>query len=170
MEATKDIVSRPPLAKRITPDENAKLPSNQSRLAGVDNLTHTGPKDLTGSDKLYKLAQKLGVMDVMRWKPRKVRATLPVLPLPSSHVFRVDDGTGAVGCSHCGQQRLAGHHRRRGAAARVRRGVQDREGAVPGQARQDVTARLGRIGELVVYECFLPRLVPIRRLFSVYMS
>ncbi|KAM4066349.1 ribonuclease-III-like domain-containing protein [Hirsutella rhossiliensis] len=70
MEATKDIVSKPPLAKQTAPDANAKLPTQQSRLDAVDNLSHTGPKDLASVDKLYKLATKMGILSVMRWKPR----------------------------------------------------------------------------------------------------
>ncbi|KYK60810.1 hypothetical protein DCS_01948 [Drechmeria coniospora] len=70
MEATKDIVSRPPLAGTRIPDENGREPLEHAQLASVDNLNVLGPKDVVGKEKLYALATNVGMMDVMRWKPR----------------------------------------------------------------------------------------------------
>lgn len=82
MEATKDIVSKPPLAKQPSPDASGKLPFHHPQLAAVDSLSRSGPKDLASVDKLYKLANKMGMLDVVRWKPRLVRIAPPQTPDP----------------------------------------------------------------------------------------
>jgi large subunit ribosomal protein L15 len=72
MEAAKDIVSRPmnPGAKQV--DEYDRQPFEHEQLASVDNLSVHDTKDVAGKEKLYNLAQNVGLLSVMRWKPRLV--------------------------------------------------------------------------------------------------
>ncbi|CAM1507837.1 Fc.00g046850.m01.CDS01 [Cosmosporella sp. VM-42] len=73
METTKGIVSKDPLKGSIEPDEFDRQPFEHPQLKSVDNLNAEGPKDIAGKDQLYRLATDVGLIDVMRWKPRLVR-------------------------------------------------------------------------------------------------
>lgn len=73
MEATKEIVSKEPLDGSILPDQFDRKPSEDDQLLSVDNLNVMGPRDVIGKDKLYQLANNVGLLDVVRWKPRLVR-------------------------------------------------------------------------------------------------
>lgn len=75
MEASKHIVSKEPLkGSRISDDFSAdRQPFEHAQLASVDNLVVEGPKDVAGKEKLYNLAQRVGMINVLRWKPRLVR-------------------------------------------------------------------------------------------------
>lgn len=73
MEATKEIVSKEPLDGSILPDQFDRKPLEDNQLLSVDNLNVMGPRDIIGKDKLYQLANNVGLMDVVRWKPRLVR-------------------------------------------------------------------------------------------------
>ncbi|KHN94944.1 Ribonuclease III [Metarhizium album ARSEF 1941] len=70
MEATKEIVSKPPLRGSRQADEFDRAPFEHEQLAPVDNLSVEGPKDVVGKEKLYALASDVGVLAVLRWKPR----------------------------------------------------------------------------------------------------
>lgn len=72
MEATKEIVSKEPLAGSILPDQFDRTPLEDDQLLSVDNLNVMGPRDMIGKDKLYQLANNVGLLDVVRWKPRLV--------------------------------------------------------------------------------------------------
>lgn len=74
MEATKEIVSKEPLDGSIFPDQFDRRPLEDGQLLAVDNLNVMGPRDMIGKDKLYQLANNVGLMDVVRWKPRLVRS------------------------------------------------------------------------------------------------
>lgn len=73
MEATKEIVSKHPQKGSRIADEFGRAPFEHEQLASVDNLTVEGPKDVVGKEKLYALATNVGMLDVVRWKPRLVR-------------------------------------------------------------------------------------------------
>lgn len=73
MEATKEIVSKEPLAGSILPDQFDRTPLEDDQLLSVDNLNVMGPRDMIGKDKLYQLANNVGLLDVVRWKPRLPR-------------------------------------------------------------------------------------------------
>lgn len=75
LETAKDIVSRPtnPGAKQV--DEYDRQPFEHEQLAGVDNLSVYDPREVAGKERLYSLAQNVGLMSVMRWKPRLVCST-----------------------------------------------------------------------------------------------
>lgn len=80
MEATKEIVSKEPLDGSIFPDQFNRTSLEDDQLLSVDNLNVMGPRDIVGKDKLYQLANNVGLLDVVRWKPRLVRSmTLPTL-------------------------------------------------------------------------------------------
>ncbi|PNY26661.1 uncharacterized protein TCAP_03412 [Tolypocladium capitatum] len=70
MEATKQIVSKRPQKGARIADEFGRAPFEHEHLAAVDNLTVEGPKDVVGKEKLYALATNVGLLDVVRWKPR----------------------------------------------------------------------------------------------------
>ncbi|KAM0477459.1 hypothetical protein ACHAPX_005771 [Trichoderma viride] len=73
MEATKEIVSKESLDGSIFPDQFDRTPLEDDQLLSVDNLNVMGPRDIIGKDKLYQLANNVGLMDVVRWKPRLPR-------------------------------------------------------------------------------------------------
>lgn len=73
MEATKTIVSKQPAAAAKIPDEFDRQAFLHDQLEPVDNLNVEGPNDLIGKDQLYKLAKSVGMLNVLRWKPRRVR-------------------------------------------------------------------------------------------------
>nr|WNZ75629.1 hypothetical protein [Trichoderma harzianum] len=73
MEATKEIVSKEPLTGSILPDQFDRTPLEDDQLLSVDNLNVMGPRDMIGKDKLYQLANNVGLLDVVRWKPRLPR-------------------------------------------------------------------------------------------------
>lgn len=76
MEATKEIVSKQPLEGTRTADEFNRTPFEHEQLLPVDNLSVQGPKDVVGKEKLAALANGVGMLEVLRWKPRLVRTTL----------------------------------------------------------------------------------------------
>ena len=73
METTKDIVSRPPMKGIRHEDEFQREPFSHEQLTSVDNLLVQGVKGVVGKDKLHALAESVGLVEVMRWKPRMVR-------------------------------------------------------------------------------------------------
>ena len=77
MEATKDIVTKPPYKEARTEDEFQREPFSHEQLLPVDNLLVEGPNDVAGKDQLYELARAVGMMDAVRWKPRLVRKPHP---------------------------------------------------------------------------------------------
>ena len=71
MEASKMIIAQEPRpsdpAKR-----GARKPFQHEQLAGIDNLSLQNPRDFLDKEKVYKLAEATGLLDVLRWKPRLV--------------------------------------------------------------------------------------------------
>lgn len=76
MEATKHIVSSPPAKPTFVKDalSDRRQPFQHSQLQPVDNLNVRGPKDIAGKDQLFALGQRIGLLKVLRWKPRLVCA------------------------------------------------------------------------------------------------
>lgn len=80
MEATKAIISKDPIKEALVEDEfsDRRQPFAHQQLQPLDNLNVQGPKSLIGKEALYELAQRVGMLKVLRWKPRLVRhATTP---------------------------------------------------------------------------------------------
>ncbi|KOS17215.1 54S ribosomal protein L15 [Escovopsis weberi] len=73
MEATKEIVSQGPQEGSMVPDQFDRTPVENQQLLSVDNLNIQGPKDVIAKEKLFSLADKVGLLDVVRWKPRLTR-------------------------------------------------------------------------------------------------
>ncbi|KAM5344738.1 hypothetical protein ACJ41O_010600 [Fusarium nematophilum] len=73
METTKTIVAKEPIPGSIVADEFDRQPFEHPQLQSLDNLTMEGPRDLAGKEKLSALAAEVGLIDVVRWKPRLVR-------------------------------------------------------------------------------------------------
>lgn len=97
METTKHIVSKAPLKDTKITDEfsSDREPFEHSQLQSVDNLIREGPQDVAGKEKLYNLAQRVGMLNVLRWKPRLVRK-------PGDEVWRngVDPASFCTGADH----------------------------------------------------------------------
>lgn len=72
MEATKEIISKPPISGSRQPDAFDRVPFEHEQLQSLDNLSVEGPKDVVGKEQLFDLAQAVGLADVLRWKPRLV--------------------------------------------------------------------------------------------------
>ncbi|KAF4120641.1 large subunit ribosomal protein L15 [Geosmithia morbida] len=72
METTKHIVSKEPLQGAKVEDEfsDRREPFVHEQLTQVDNLSVETTKDVAGKDKLYALATEVGMLRVLRWKPR----------------------------------------------------------------------------------------------------
>ena len=179
MEVTKDVVSRPPLgpaaaAAAPATDEFGREPFAHPQLRSVDNLFFRTPLHVVGKDKLSLLAERVGLSEVIRWKPRKVRFSvvlkLPLLPFFFFHVcceestrgfftYRMTRGSvltwgmriareprrfGHRRGAHGGHVR---HHRRHHAAARAGGGEQGAEGE--DTARAAVGGQIGTSSRLL---------------------
>lgn len=72
MEATKTIISQEVAAGAKVPDQFDRTPFSHKQLDSIDNLNAQGPNSLIGKDQLYKLAKSVGMLNVLRWKPRRV--------------------------------------------------------------------------------------------------
>lgn len=81
MEATKEIVSKAPMKGSRQTDAFGRTPFEHEQLASVDNLNVEGPKDVVGKEKLYELASTVGILDVVRWKPRLVSFSVATMYL-----------------------------------------------------------------------------------------
>lgn len=76
MEASKMIISQPPATTDDRP-LNARKPFKHEQLTPVDNLSLQNPRDFLDKEKMYKLAEATGLLDVLRWKPRMVSREAP---------------------------------------------------------------------------------------------
>lgn len=74
MEATKFIISKPPMEGSQVTDgfSHKRQPFQNDQLASVENLNVQVPKALIGKEALFELAQRVGLLKVLRWKPRLV--------------------------------------------------------------------------------------------------
>lgn len=72
MEATKGIISKEPMIGSRLDDEFGREPFENPQLRSLDNLNVQGPKDVVGKEQLYALAGEVGLLGVVRWKPRLV--------------------------------------------------------------------------------------------------
>ena len=78
METTKSIISKAPMEGTRIEDEfsDKRQAFEHEQLLLVDNLIVEGPKDVVGKEKLHALAQGVGMLNVLRWKPRLVSPCL----------------------------------------------------------------------------------------------
>ncbi|KAG5969452.1 hypothetical protein E4U58_001399 [Claviceps cyperi] len=70
MEATKDIVSQAPLEGSRQEDDLPREPFQNEQLAQVDNLNVSNPRDVVGKEVMSEFATRIGLAEVVRWKPR----------------------------------------------------------------------------------------------------
>ncbi|KAL2262649.1 hypothetical protein VTK26DRAFT_574 [Humicola hyalothermophila] len=71
LEATRSIMVRPaPAQATPDPDPFGREPFRHPALANLDKLNVTQPQDLVSKEKLAKLAIDVGLLEVIRWKPR----------------------------------------------------------------------------------------------------
>ncbi|KAF7559476.1 hypothetical protein G7046_g4678 [Stylonectria norvegica] len=73
METTKGIVSKEPLEGNQPADAFEREHFEHPQLRSLDNLNVEGPRDIAGKEALSQLAMEVGLIDVVRWKPRLVR-------------------------------------------------------------------------------------------------
>jgi large subunit ribosomal protein L15 len=71
METTKSIVAKEPMGEPRK-DVYNREPFIHPKLQAVDNLTIQGAKDIAGKRNLSALAADVGLIDVVRWKPKNV--------------------------------------------------------------------------------------------------
>ncbi|KAK3402646.1 ribonuclease-III-like-domain-containing protein [Sordaria brevicollis] len=69
LETTRSILTSPVLSDPV-PDKYGRTPYNHAALANIDKLIHTQPLDIMDKTKIAKMAIELGLLGVMRWKPR----------------------------------------------------------------------------------------------------
>ena len=74
-EVVKDTVGRPLMDGARWGDEWDRTPFEHEQLQSVDNLLVRPPKQIISISKLHALASAVGLVDVMRWKPRQVCRT-----------------------------------------------------------------------------------------------
>lgn len=81
METTKAITSLAPMAKAKKHDQYSHMrkPFENAQLRPVDNLHVLETKAVTGQNKIYALAEEVGLRNVVRWKPRQVRKRFQAL-------------------------------------------------------------------------------------------
>lgn len=79
LELTKDIIAEAPT--QLPADPYGREPFSHPSLNGINNLAETQPKDIVHLQAMHKVALEVGMMKVVRWKPRLV-STYP--PAPSS--------------------------------------------------------------------------------------
>ncbi|KAL2111279.1 hypothetical protein VUR80DRAFT_10346 [Thermomyces stellatus] len=68
LELTKDIIAEAP--KPLPADPYGREPFSHPSLDGVNNLAETQPRNIVHMKAMHKLALDLGMMKVVRWKPR----------------------------------------------------------------------------------------------------
>ncbi|KAM5378213.1 hypothetical protein ACJA88_005947 [Fusarium oxysporum] len=73
METTKTIVAQSPMGTPNFDDGFDRQPFVHPNLQSVDNLSIKGPKDVVGKERLSGLAAEVGLIDVVRWKPKQVQ-------------------------------------------------------------------------------------------------
>lgn len=54
-------------------DPFGREPFQHSALANVDKLNLRQPQEVASKEKLAKLAMEVGLLEVVRWKPKMVR-------------------------------------------------------------------------------------------------
>lgn len=76
METTKAIISKNPMdGAQVTDEYSARRkPFVHERLTPIDNLNAQSFKDVAGKEHMFDLAQRVGLIKVLRWKPRLVRS------------------------------------------------------------------------------------------------
>ncbi|KEY66253.1 hypothetical protein S7711_09181 [Stachybotrys chartarum IBT 7711] len=72
MEGTKHIISKPPMKGTKVVDEFDRTPFEHEQLASIDNLNVQPHQSYLRKDKLYDLGVNVGLLEVLRWKPRQV--------------------------------------------------------------------------------------------------
>lgn len=83
METTKYVVNQAPMEGARVEDEFSaqRQPFEHEQLLPVDNLSVENPRAVSSKDKLYSLAAEVGMLKVLRWKPRLV--CLSAAPTPN---------------------------------------------------------------------------------------
>jgi large subunit ribosomal protein L15 len=73
LETTRHIMVSP-ATRRNSPaqDEFGREPFQHPALANVDKLQARQPRDIVSKEKLAKLALDVGMLEVVRWKPKMV--------------------------------------------------------------------------------------------------
>jgi len=68
----RSILVSPPAGKQRIQDPYGREPYQNSALDNVDKLNYRQPQDIMHQDRIASLAKEVGLMNVMRWRPRLV--------------------------------------------------------------------------------------------------
>jgi hypothetical protein len=71
LETTRSILTSPVLNEPIV-DKYGRTPYSHAALANIDKLIYTQPLDIMDKTKIARMGIDLGLLTVMRWKPRMV--------------------------------------------------------------------------------------------------
>ncbi|CCC11867.1 unnamed protein product [Sordaria macrospora k-hell] len=69
LETTRSILTSPVLNEPAA-DKYGRQPYNHAALANIDKLIHTQPIDIMDKTKIARMGIDLGLLTVLRWKPR----------------------------------------------------------------------------------------------------
>ncbi|KAK3324901.1 ribonuclease-III-like-domain-containing protein [Apodospora peruviana] len=70
LESTREIMVSPAAQGELITDRYNREPFDHPAMANVDKLAFRQPRDLIHKDRVAKLALEVGMMRVVRWKPR----------------------------------------------------------------------------------------------------
>jgi len=76
-------MSRPPTQK-IDQDEYGRYPFDHPALDGLLNLTKPSKEYILDKRRLFELSDKYGILQVLRWKPKKVHLPAVLIELHSN--------------------------------------------------------------------------------------
>jgi hypothetical protein len=76
-----------PASSREFPDEFDREPFRHHALANVDKLNIRQPQHVASKENLRKLAMDVGLLEVIRWKPRMV-CFMPPQGQPRTHIAK----------------------------------------------------------------------------------
>lgn len=85
LETAKRTISKSPLPGSTVEDKHGRTPVDDAKLRTLDNLSVERVSDVFGDVQVNSLCRDVGLLDVIRWKPRLV--SLPALYI--AHYTRV---------------------------------------------------------------------------------
>ena len=121
LEATRSVLISPTAAES-SPDPYGRTPFEHPALGNVDKLISQQPQKIVDKDRIYKLGQEIGLLNVMRWKPRLVRAAVCLRPSLGLANWTIAREPGRIRCDGGGQPDHVCHRRRHLINARRRGG------------------------------------------------
>ncbi|KAK3377434.1 ribonuclease-III-like-domain-containing protein [Podospora didyma] len=102
LETTRSVLLAPITGNAADKDEFKRKPFTHPALANIDKLSVRHPQKIIDKEKLAKLVRDVGLMDVIRWKPRNPMKleTSGVTVVANTALFAI---IGAVSLTHGGE-------------------------------------------------------------------